>query len=290
MGEPLSMQRHNQDSTAPRPERLDDRVVPCPYVWRFYLDYMGALDRVNAFRQWTIGLENHWQTRKWYHRFYASYYGTIVVNAWLAAKHFGEGPISEMPLKEFSEKLAMELLGWVDLSKSWEDQPKDDESDEEDAAAAATPTVHVCRAKQFSQLAGCYDEYNEDKEEEDKKVPPGGDDGKVRCKCADCKVGGRARKTTWYCHTCCGGDPARASQYAFCQVQRVQRSTSAGAAEETVVLTDRCWDDHVTQVQQQQQQSTQQPGLMSPPAGGGRGGRGGRGRGRGRGGARAHTF
>ena len=74
-----------------------------------------ALDVHNHLRQDGLALEKVWGTHKWYHRIYASLFGIIETNAYLAFNYF-RSQQQEVSHTEFKRKLAMQLITGVDAS------------------------------------------------------------------------------------------------------------------------------------------------------------------------------
>ncbi|XP_051167804.1 uncharacterized protein LOC127285709 [Leptopilina boulardi] len=106
-GEPAKKNRIDADGN------VAIKIVPRPKIVEEYFDGAPAIDIHNHIRQSGLALENSWSTQQWHHRMFASLFGIIEANAYLAFKFFKK----EKSLKHstFVEALSQQLFNnqWV---------------------------------------------------------------------------------------------------------------------------------------------------------------------------------
>lgn len=90
------------------------KEVPRPKLVEEYFDGAPAIDIHNHIRQSGLALEVAWNTQKWHHRMFASLFGIIEANAYLALRYFKRD--FSMKHSEFTEALALQLIKnpWID--------------------------------------------------------------------------------------------------------------------------------------------------------------------------------
>lgn len=101
------------DGTPCRKRRFDDdgnmyyKPVKRPKFVESYFDGAPAIDIHNHLRQSGLSLETIWNTQNWEHRMYASLFGIIETNAFLAYKYI---TAKEIDHQTFTENLALQLI------------------------------------------------------------------------------------------------------------------------------------------------------------------------------------
>lgn len=73
-----------------------------------YFDGAPAVDIHNHIRQSGLSLEGVWNTQKWHHRMYASLFGIIEANSYLAFRYFKRN--LTVKHSDFTEALALQLI------------------------------------------------------------------------------------------------------------------------------------------------------------------------------------
>jgi hypothetical protein len=68
--------------------KIIKKEVPRPKIVEEYFDGAPSIDIHNHIRQSGIALEEIWNTQKWHHRMFASLFGIIETDAYLAFKYF----------------------------------------------------------------------------------------------------------------------------------------------------------------------------------------------------------
>lgn len=86
--------------------------MPRPEVVAVYYSGSNAVDSHNHVRQFELALEQHWITNDGFFRMAATMLGMTITDSWLAVRYGvgGNSPFKNMPIREFADRLARELL------------------------------------------------------------------------------------------------------------------------------------------------------------------------------------
>jgi len=186
-GPAAKFKRHSKDG-----KRVRDYVVERPLVFHLYHAIMPMVDQHNARRQGYLGLERAFGTRSAWMRFFCSWFGVIVINAFLLCKYFAAptNPLKNMPQKEWVKKLAMEMMAYEKTTA---------------AAEASVPEAAAEKQLPFDFI----------------KSPR-----QQRCKTPNCKG-----KTELVCANCVGADKNKdaVSSYAFCATFFERKQAESGS-------------------------------------------------------------
>ncbi|KAJ3659781.1 hypothetical protein Zmor_011453 [Zophobas morio] len=100
-GEPCKKRRFDEEGN------LYYKSVKRPKLVQTYFDGAPAIDIHNHIRQSGLSLETVWNTQNWEHRMYASLFGIIETNAFLAYNYFASKNVDH---QTFTENLAIQLI------------------------------------------------------------------------------------------------------------------------------------------------------------------------------------
>ena len=86
--------------------------VPRPHLVELYYSKFSKIDVHNHYRQGSLKLEKEWHTKIWWRRMFASLFGMIITDAFLAYTYdeLDSGNTSVMDFNEFRARLAYQLV------------------------------------------------------------------------------------------------------------------------------------------------------------------------------------
>ena len=88
-----------------------ERHVPRPQIVKQFFDIFGEIDHHDHLRQGSLALEEVWQSHCWWHRIFATIFGVIVTDCWLAYKHNNMRFNRQVATyAEFLGRLALQLI------------------------------------------------------------------------------------------------------------------------------------------------------------------------------------
>ena len=91
-------------------ERAFTKEVKRPSIVEHYFDAASAIDVHNHFRQGIVSLETAVKTQRWDFRLFCTILGMVLVNAYLAYRHFEASNAKHQNVPSFLEEVATELL------------------------------------------------------------------------------------------------------------------------------------------------------------------------------------
>lgn len=189
-GPSAKFKRHSKDG-----KRVRDYEVVRPMVFFLYHAIMPMVDQHNARRQGYLALERAFATRSAWLRFFCSWFGVIVINAFLLCNFFADlsNPLKVMPQREWVKKLAIEMMAY---------HGKVTAAEAAASSSAAAAAAEVTSAEPFGFVKS---------------------GTQLRCKAAGC-----GDKTYVQCANCVASDPNGAQSYAFCAVYFAQKKRGEG--------------------------------------------------------------
>lgn len=101
-GEPVRKKRYDDEGN------IVIKEVTRPKMVEEYFEGAPSIDIHNHIRQSGLALERVWNTQRWQHRMFASLFGIIETNAYLAYKYFKKEP--NLNHTDFTEQLALQLI------------------------------------------------------------------------------------------------------------------------------------------------------------------------------------
>ncbi|KAF5270310.1 hypothetical protein FQR65_LT05498 [Abscondita terminalis] len=101
-----------------------EKEVARPQIVADYFDGSAAIDIHNHIRQSGLALENVWSTTKWQHRIFASVFGIIETNSYLAFNYFRKDVSEPISHQQFTERLSKQLIDNV-FNQNFEENNND---------------------------------------------------------------------------------------------------------------------------------------------------------------------
>ena len=219
-GQPAHKKRHDNFG-----KRLPDRLVKCPMAFNEYYQGMPSVDINNHLRQAGVCVEESLRLlgeHAWWRRIVSCIFGISETNSYLAAKAFYPALYGKTSHKQFTELLAMQLMGQrIHMEKMStinedEDDAEDDDAEDSGAGSAARVTMSsggaggsgVHAIGKFSDLySGPADAKGKREYDKDRDLSR-------QQKCIYClRVSKVKQHTSYYCKLCAGlvDSPSRAA-------------------------------------------------------------------------------